>query len=182
MSPISPNLFILLTICNSIAALPTILPNPHLQRRAAEPVQPCGYNEMWPYGVMQTSQAECNAAAGQMCSLIPSAGWSVNDWTKIDVGSCRAMVYHTNNMHVPTVDDCMQTFAGIIATCIVQQPGKNDDGSANRNEEDPSKVEEDKSMTVYQIGSGAYYDKKFELNVAWLAGSTSNIAMTNHAR
>lgn len=153
----SPSYFLLL-----IAALPTTLPNnstPALYHRVSLPVQPCGYNEMWPYGAAQTNQPDCNAAATEMCNFIPSAAWRLNEWTKVDSGTCRTLVYHADQMPVPTVDDCMQTFAGNISTCIVQLPGKNDDGSANRNEEDVSKVEQDPS--VYQIGSRQYYGRKF---------------------
>ncbi|KAL8922317.1 MAG: hypothetical protein Q9208_005287 [Pyrenodesmia sp. 3 TL-2023] len=169
MFPLSQLSCLILALSNVVTALPTINPNgldPSLGRRAALPAQPCGYNEMWPYGVDHSNQPDCTAAATQMCGLIPSQGWKVNEWTQIDVNSCRAMVYHTDQMPAPTVDDCMQTFANIIAACIVQLPGKNDNGSANRNEKDLSNVTKDPSVTVYQIGSATYYQKKLEVNMA----------------
>ncbi|KAL9005315.1 MAG: hypothetical protein Q9188_001906 [Gyalolechia gomerana] len=95
------------------------------------------------------NQPDCNAAATEMCNLIPSAAWKLHEWTKVDSDTCRAMVYHTDQMPVPTVGDCIQTFAGIISTCIIQLPDKNDDGSAPRIGEDVSKVEQDPSVTVY---------------------------------
>ena len=83
------------------------------------------------------------------------------------------MVFHNKDMPVPTQDECLQTFAGIISACIVQQPGQNDDGSVNLNMEDPSKVSEDPNRIVYQIGAAGYLGKRKDLNTEWLLGSTN---------
>lgn len=175
-----PTSLILLLIPYFTTAFPTLTP------RQIEPPQPCGYNMNWPHGTMQTSQPECNDAADQICSKIPSSSWIVDGWTQIDSGSCRAMVYHNNNMPVPTYDQCNQTFRGIIEECIVQKGSSPDFGNANANlagvRNDP-KIWDDPTQTVYQIGSAAYYDKNEQVNNAWIGAATGSVGVVMvHAR
>ncbi|KAL8628827.1 hypothetical protein Q9189_005459 [Teloschistes chrysophthalmus] len=132
----------------------------------------------WPYGTMQTSQPECVAAATSLCGQIPQSSWTVNGWTKVDSGTCRAMVYHTNDMPVPTFADCMQTFGNIITACIVEKGQQPDFGNANVKEDakrnDPN-FAENKYKTVYQVGSGAYDDKSEDINNAYLGASVTGV-------
>ena len=153
-------------------SLSAVLPvtSPSLLHRQVEPVQGCANTQTWVYGgSVQTSQSDCTAAATQLCALIPSAGWNVGDFTDANSGSCRAMVFHNDNMPVPTQQDCLQTFGAIIPACIVQTSGKPDAGWANVNT-DPSSgstdVWSDPTQTVYQIGSGSYFDKQIQMNTA----------------
>ena len=174
----------LLTSLSQSAALPVTLPS--LLHRQVEPVQGCANTQEWVYGgSIQTSQSDCTTAATQLCALIPSAAWNVDDWTKADSGSCRAMVFHNNNMPVPTQSDCLQTFGAIIPACIVQTPGKPDGGWANTNTDagpDTLDVWSDPTQTVYQIGSGSYFDKQVQMNTANIvpAYSSEGVAV-NHA-
>lgn len=154
------------TIC---AALPVAL-NSLLHPRQIEPVQGCAYSHTWVYGGnVQTSQSDCTAAAQEMCGKIPFEAWAIDDWTKVDVGSCRAMVFHNDHMPVPTVEECMATYGAIIPTCIVQTDGKPDGGWANVNPNigsDSTDIWEDETKTVYSIGSGAWMDKEEQMNIA----------------
>ena len=155
-----------------------VIASPVLRIRQISPPQPCGYNMQWPYGTMQISQSECTDAATQICAKIPQSSWTVNGWTRIDSGSCRAMVYHTDQMPVPTQDDCMQTFGAIISSCIVEQGSQPDFGNANANINGPRndpQIAEDPTKTVYQIGSGAYYDKNEQINNAWIGAATGSV-------
>lgn len=163
---------VFLVVPTFVAAFPVLSP------RQVEPAQPCGYNMNWPYGTMQTSQPECTAAATSLCGQIPQSSWTVNGWTKVDSGSCRAYVYHTNEMPVPTQDECMQTFSNIISACIIEQGTQPDFGNANANLNGPRldpKIADDTRKTVYQIGSGAYYDKNEQINNAWIGASTTGV-------
>lgn len=63
------------------------------------------------------------------------------------------MVYLTDKMPTPIPDGCRATFDGIINNCIVEHFGKNDDMSANLNEEFANKVAQDPTQTVYRLGS-----------------------------
>ena len=174
----------LLTSLSQSAALPVTLPS--LLHRQVEPVQGCANTQEWVYGgSIQTSQSNCTAAATQLCALIPSAGWNVDAWTNADSGSCRAMVFHNNNMPVPTQPDCLQTFGAIIPACIVQTPGKPDGGWANVNTDagvGTLDVWSDPTQTVYQVGSGSYFDKQVQMNTANIvpAYSSEGVAV-NHA-
>ena len=156
------------------AALPVTLPS--LLHRQVEPVQGCANAQTWVYGgSIQTSQSDCTAAATQLCALIPSEGWSVDDWTTIDSGSCRAMVFHNDNMPVPTQPDCLQNFGAIISACIVQTPGRPDGGWANTNTDSTSEqVPSDPTQTVYQLGSGSYFDKEKQMNTAYVAAAVGS--------
>ena len=160
--------FSILTSPSLGAALPVTLPS--LLHRQVEPVQGCANTQTWVYGgSVQTSQSDCTAAATQLCALIPSEGWKVDDWTNADSGSCRAMVFHNDKMPVPTQQDCLQTFGAIIPACIVQTSGKPDGGWANVNTDpapDTLDVWSDPTKTVYQIGSGSYFDKQTQMNTA----------------
>ena len=175
----------LLTSSSLSAAIPVTLPS-LLHHRQVEPVQGCANTQTWVYGgSIQTSQSDCTAAATQICALIPSEGWKVDDWTYADSGSCRAMVFHNDNMPVPTQPECMQTFGNIIPACIVQTPGKPDGGWANVNT-DPSPgtldVWSDPTKTVYQIGSGSYFDKQTQMNTANIIPAyVSEGVAVNHA-
>ena len=164
----------LLTPLSQSAALPVSLPS--LLHRQVEPVQACANAQTWVYGgSIQTSQSDCTAAATQLCALIPSEGWNVDAWTSADSGSCRAMVFHNDNMPVPTQPDCLQTFGAIISACIVQSPGKPDGGWANTNTDSTSEqIASDPTQTVYQIGSGPYFDKEKQMNAAYVAAATSS--------
>ena len=172
----------LLTSLSHSAALPITLPS--LLHRQVEPVQECANAETWVYGgSVQTSQSDCTAAATQLCGMIPSASWNVDDWTEVDSGSCRAMVYHDDNMPVPTQSDCLQTFGAIISACIVQTSGKPDAGWANTNtDSSSSEVASDGTQTVYQIGSGPYFDKEKQMNAAYVAAATGSVGVAaDHA-
>ena len=79
------------------------------------------------------------------------------------------MVFHNDNMPVPTVEECMATFGAIIPACITQTDGKPDGGWANANPNvgsDSLDVWEDGTKTVYSIGSGAWIDKQEQMNIA----------------
>ncbi|KAG6995606.1 hypothetical protein G7Y79_00044g080770 [Physcia stellaris] len=155
-------LYLLLPIVTN--ALPT------LSRRQVEPVQSCANTENWVWSYSQTSPSDCTAAATQLCAMIPGEAWTVNGWTSLDSGSCRAMVYHTDQMPVPTVDECTTTLSAVISTCIVEEPNTNDGGFVNLSS-DNSEIAQDGTKSVYQIGAGAYFDKIFQENDAYLAGS-----------
>ena len=174
----------ILTSPSLSAALPVTLPS--LLHRQVEPVQGCANTQIWVYGgSVQTSQSDCTAAATQLCALIPSEGWNIDDWTHADSGSCRAMVFHNDNMPVPTEDDCLQTFGAIIPACIVQTAGKPDGGWANVNTDtapDTSDVWSDSTKTVYQIGATGYFDKQTQMNNAKItAAYLSEGGAVNHA-
>ena len=165
----------LLTSFSQSAALPVTLPS--LLHRQVEPVQGCANAQTWVYGgSIQTSQSNCTAAATQLCALIPSEGWNVDDWTSADSGSCRAMVFHNDKMPVPTEPDCLQTFGAIIPACIVQTPGKPDGGWANTNTDSTGTTDvwSDPTQTVYQIGSGSYFDKQKQMNTAYVAAAVGS--------
>ncbi|KAL8825216.1 MAG: hypothetical protein Q9191_004553 [Dirinaria sp. TL-2023a] len=162
----------LLFISSIVDALPL------LHSRQVAPPQPCGYNMNFPYFTAQTSQPECTAAATSLCGQIPASSWTVDGWTQVNNGSCRAMVYHDNNMPVPTQDVCMQTFAGIISACIIESGTSPDFGNANANINAPRndpQIAADPTQTVYQIGSGAYYDKNEQINGAWVGAATGSM-------
>ena len=129
----------------------------------------------------QTTQDECKGAAMQLCGQIPSKSWAIKDWTTINSGSCRAMVYHDDHMQVPTMDECMQSLGAIISSCITQQPGTNDGGGANQSD-DLDKMAMDWTKSVYQIGSGAHSDKAQQMKMADIAAAVSQEgAATMHA-
>ena len=91
----------------------------------------------------------------------PNLTVDVHGWTTVDSYRCRAIVYHTDKMPVPTIGECMQTLSAVISVCITQQPGKNDGGFVNQSG-DPNKVEDDDTKSVCQVGAGGYFDKIFQ--------------------
>lgn len=154
---------------------------PSLVQRQVETPQTClNTITRQPY-THHTTQNECKGAAMQLCGQIPSESWAIKEWTTINSGSCRAMVYHDDHMQVPTMDECMQTLGAIISSCITQQPGTNDGGGANVSG-DQNKLAMDGKKSVYQIGSGAHFDKAEQMNMADIAAAVSQEgAATMHA-
>ena len=72
----------------------------------------------------------------------------------------------------------MQTFAGIISACMVEQGIQPEFGNANANLNGPRNdpdIAADPTQTVYQIGSGAYYDKNEQINNAYIGASTNSV-------
>lgn len=168
-------LLALILVPGMVAALPSLL------HRQIETPQTCLNTITRQPDTHQTTQEECKGAAMQLCGQIPSKSWAIKEWTTINSGTCRAMVYHDDHMQVPTMDECMQSLGAIISSCITQQPGTNDGGGANQSD-DPNKMAMDWTKSVYQIGSGAHFDKAQQMKMADIAAAVSQEgAATMHA-
>ena len=171
--------FLTLLIPTLSAAMPSLLP------RQSPPPDACAYTTVKWAQWWHTTPAECTSAAQSLCGQIPSSSWAENSWTTVNSGSddssCRVMVYHTDDMNVPSESDCLNTFNNIISACVVSQDGKNDGGSANEGDgSSPDHIAQDQTQTVYQLGAVGYLDKNDQINTAYTGAYVSQEGAAGH--